>query len=162
MRTEDLILVSVDDHIVEPPSLAEYLKDHVPAKYKERVPRVIRRDDGTDAWLIEGQELATFGLNAVQGRPRESWGADPASFDQVRPGTFDVHERIRDMNVNGVLASLNFPSWPGLGGQFFVQNDDTEFVEVDDPRLQRLAHRRVVRRLPGPLHPARAVRLPAR
>ena len=52
MRTEDLILVSVDDHIVEPPSLAEYLKDHVPAKYKERVPRVIRRDDGTDAWLI--------------------------------------------------------------------------------------------------------------
>ncbi len=105
-------------------------KDHVPAKYKERVPRVIRRDDGTDAWLIEGQEIATFGLNAVQGRPRESWGADPASFDQVRPGTFDVHERIRDMNVNGVLASLNFPSWPGLGGQFFVQNDDTEFVEV--------------------------------
>src|SRR5450432_2747048 len=130
MRTEDLILVSVDDHIVEPPSLADYLKDHVPAKYKERVPRVIRRDNGTDAWLIEGQELATFGLNAVQGRPRESWGADPASFDQVRPGTFDVHERIRDMNVNGVLASLNFPSWPGLGGQFFVQNDDTEFVEV--------------------------------
>ena len=134
----------------------------MPAKFKERVPRVIRRDNGTDAWLIEGQELATFGLNAVQGRPRESWGADPASFDQVRPGTFDVHERIRDMNVNGVLASLNFPSWPGLGGQFFVQNDDTEFVEVDDPRLQRLAHRRVVWRLPRPLHPARAVRLPAR
>ncbi|HEY3671824.1 MAG TPA: amidohydrolase family protein [Acidimicrobiia bacterium] len=130
MRTEDLILVSVDDHIVEPPTLADYLADHVPAKYKERVPRVIHRDNGTDAWLIEGQELATFGLNAVQGRPRESWGADPASFDQVRPGTFDVHERIRDMNVNGVLASLNFPSWPGLGGQFFVQNDDREFVEV--------------------------------
>src|SRR5215207_2966352 len=130
MRTEDLILVSVDDHIVEPPSLAGYLKDHVPAKYKERVPRVIRRENGTDAWLIEGQEIATFGLNAVQGRPRDSWGSDPASFDQVRPGTFDVHERIRDMNVNGVLASLNFPSWPGLGGQFFVQNDDTEFVEV--------------------------------
>ena len=54
MRTEDLILVSVDDHIVEPPSLAEYLKDHVPAKFKERVPRVIRRDNGTDAWLIVG------------------------------------------------------------------------------------------------------------
>ncbi|HEX4529907.1 MAG TPA: amidohydrolase family protein [Acidimicrobiia bacterium] len=130
MRTEDLILVSVDDHVVEPPSLAEYLEDHVPAKFKARVPRVVRRENGTDAWLIEGQEIASFGLNAVQGRPRESWGADPASFDQVRPGTFDVHERIRDMNVNGVLASLNFPSWPGLGGQFFVQNDDTEFVEV--------------------------------
>ena len=28
------------------------------------------------------------------------------------------------MNVNGVLASINFPCWPGLGGQFFAQNDD--------------------------------------
>ena len=61
------------------------------------------------------------------------------------------------MNVNGVLASLNFPSWPGLGGQFFVQNDDTRVRRGDDPRLQRLAHPRVVRRLPGPLHPARAL-----
>ena len=87
MRTEDLILVSVDDHVVEPPSLAEYLKDHVPANYKERVPRVIRRENGTDAWLIEGQEIATFGLNAVQGRPRDSWGSDrmPAVW-QHRPG----------------------------------------------------------------------------
>jgi predicted TIM-barrel fold metal-dependent hydrolase len=123
-----MILVSVDDHIVEPPTLSDYLREHVPAKFAERVPHVIRRDDGTDAWLIEGNEISTFGLNAVQGRPREDWGSDPASFDQVRPGCFDVHERIRDMNANGVLASLNFASWPGLGGQFFTQNDDKEYV----------------------------------
>ncbi|MET0628948.1 MAG: amidohydrolase family protein, partial [Acidimicrobiia bacterium] len=128
MRTEDLILVSVDDHVVEPPSMNAYFKDHLPAKFKNRAPKVIRRDDGTDAWLIEGAELSTFGLNAVQGRPREDWGSDPANFDQVRPGCYDVHERIRDMNANGVLASINFPSWIGLGGQFFVQNDDKEFV----------------------------------
>jgi hypothetical protein len=105
MQTEDLILVSVDDHVVEPPSLGDFLADHVPAKYKSRVPRVIRRDDGTDAWLVEGKELSTFGLNAVQGRPPEDWGSDPANFDMVRPGCYDVHERIRDMNANGVLAS---------------------------------------------------------
>jgi predicted TIM-barrel fold metal-dependent hydrolase len=128
MRVEDLILVSVDDHIVEPPSMTEFLQERVPAKYCDRVPRVIRRDDGTDAWLIEGAEVATFGLNAVQGRPRENWGSDPASFDEVRPGTYDVHERVRDMNANGVLASLNFSSWPGLGGQFFNQGDDDEYV----------------------------------
>ena len=73
------------------------------------MPTVIRRDDGTDAWLIEGQEIASFGLNAVQGRPPENWGTDPANFDQVRPGTYDVHERIRDMNVNGVLALDQLP-----------------------------------------------------
>ena len=32
------------------------------------------------------------------------------------------------MDANGVLASLNFPSWPGLGGQFFLHNDDHDYV----------------------------------
>jgi predicted TIM-barrel fold metal-dependent hydrolase len=128
MRVEDLILVSTDDHVVEPPSLGDYFREALPQKFRDRAPRVIRRPDGTDAWSIEGKEIATFGLNAVQGRPRENWGKDPGSFDEVRPGTYDVHERVRDMNVNGVLASLNFPSWPGIGGQFFCQSDDMEFV----------------------------------
>jgi predicted TIM-barrel fold metal-dependent hydrolase len=128
MQLEDMILISTDDHVVEPPSLGDFVREHLPAKFKDRAPKVIRRDDGTDAWLIEGEEIATFGLNAVQGRPAANWGSDPASFDQVRPGCYDVHERIRDMNANGVLASLNFPSWPGIGGQFFMQNDDHDFV----------------------------------
>jgi len=128
VRVEDMILVSVDDHVVEPPSMTEFFEDRVPAKFKGRVPRVVRRADGTDAWLIEGQEITTFGLNAVQGRPPEDWGEDPANFDQVRPGCYDIHERVRDMDVNGVLASLCFSSWPGLGGQFFAQSDDTEYV----------------------------------
>src|SRR5215510_5246692 len=128
MDINDMILISVDDHVVEPPSMHEFFVDHLPAKYKERAPKVIRRDNGTDAWLIEGQEIATFGLNAVMGRDPTEWGYDPASFDQVRPGTYDVDQRVRDMDVNGVLAGMNFPSWPGNGGQFFVQNDDLEFV----------------------------------
>ena len=128
MRVDDLILISVDDHVVEPPSLGDYFRDHVSAKFKDRAPKVVRRGDGTDAWLIEGREIATFGLNAVQGRPKESWGLDPANFDEVRPGCYDVHERVRDMNANGVLASINFPSWPGLGGQVFAHSEDKEFV----------------------------------
>ena len=126
MRVEDLILVSVDDHVVEPPSLSDFFKDHVPAKYKDRVPRVIRRDNGTDAWLIEGKEISTFGLNAVQGRPREDWGTDPESFDEVRPGCYDVHERVRDMSAGGQLAGLNFPNWTGFSGQVLNQGPDRE------------------------------------
>jgi len=128
MRVEDLILVSVDDHVVEPPSMGEYFQDHLPTALRDRAPRVVRHADGSDAWLIDGREVATFGLNAVQGRPPENWGRDPGTFDEVRPGTYDVHQRVRDMDVNGVLASLNFPSWPGLGGQFFFGSSDTDYV----------------------------------
>src|ERR1700753_4261319 len=53
MKIEDLVLISTDDHVVEPPSVSEYFRDHVPAKFRDRVPRVIRRPDGSDAWLIE-------------------------------------------------------------------------------------------------------------
>src|SRR5258708_25975270 len=124
MRMEDLTLVSVDDRGVEAPSMSVFIRDHVPARFRDRAPRVVGRGDGSDAWLIEGQEIRTFGLNAVAGRPREDWGSDPDTFEHVRRGTYDVHERVRDMNVNGVLASLNFSSWPGLGGHVFVSVSD--------------------------------------
>jgi len=128
MKVEDMVLISVDDHVVEPPSLSDYFRDHVPAKFRDRVPRVIRRDDGTDAWLIEGKEISTFGLNAVQGRPREDWGSDPASFDQVRPGTYDIHERIKDMSAGGILSSMNFPSFPGFSGRLFAASADKDLA----------------------------------
>lgn len=128
MDMGDMILVSVDDHVVEPPSMADFMREHLPQKFKDRAPRVIRRQDGVDAWLIEGKEVTTFGLNAVAGRVPEEWGYDPGTFEQVRPGTYDVHERIRDMNANGVLASMNFSSWPGMAGQFFLQSSDEEFA----------------------------------
>jgi predicted TIM-barrel fold metal-dependent hydrolase len=63
-------------------------------------------------------------LNAVVGRPPEDYGMEPTAFDQLRRGTYDVHERVRDMNVNGVLASMCFPSFPGLCGALFARQQD--------------------------------------
>ena len=128
MDLNDMILISVDDHLVEPPSMSDYFADHFPAKYRDRVPRVITRDDGTDAWLIEGTQVDSFGLNAVAGRVREEWGMEPGNFTEVRKGTWDVHERVRDMDANGVLGSMCFSSWPGLGGQYFLQSGDRELA----------------------------------
>src|SRR4051812_46536678 len=105
MRTEDLILISVDDHVVEPPDLFE---GHLPARYRDVAPRTVRKDDGTDVWSYEGQELPNIGLNAVVGRPPDEYGIEPTSFADMRPGCFDIHARVADMNVNGVLGSLCF------------------------------------------------------
>ena len=38
MQPEDLILISVDDHIAEP---ADMFDAHVPARYRDRAPRVV-------------------------------------------------------------------------------------------------------------------------
>jgi hypothetical protein len=86
MQLEDMIMVSVDEHLVEPPSMTDYFLDHFPAKYRDRVPGVIRRADGTDAWLVEGKRAFDLGLNAVAGRVSEEWGNDPGCFEEVRDG----------------------------------------------------------------------------
>ena len=116
MRTEDLILVSVDDHVVEPPNV---FTDRLAAKYVDRAPRLITKDDGSNRWVFNGEEVANVALNAVAGRPEEELGIEPTSFDDIRKGTWDVDERVKDMDANGVLGSMCFPTFPQFCGQLF-------------------------------------------
>jgi predicted TIM-barrel fold metal-dependent hydrolase len=123
MQVEDLILVSVDDHVVEPPDLFE---GRLSKKAAELAPRVEKLGDGMDSWVFDGAPMPNVGLNAVAGRVPEEYGLDPTSFDQMRKGCYDIHERIRDMNVNGVLGSLNFPSLVGFAGTLFYTMEDKD------------------------------------
>jgi predicted TIM-barrel fold metal-dependent hydrolase len=118
MRIEDLVLVSVDDHVVEPPDVFER---HLASQYKDAAPKLVRKDSGIDVWAFQGMELPNIGLNAVAGRPPEEYAMDPTSFDQMRSGCYDVHDRIKDMNANGVLGSMCFPSFPQFTGQLFAR-----------------------------------------
>ena len=62
------------------------------------------------------------GFNAVVGRPVAEYGFEPARFDEMRRGAWDIHARVKDMDLNGVYASLNFPSFlPGFAGQRLQQ-----------------------------------------
>ena len=118
MQLEDLILVSVDDHLIEPASL---FADHIDAKYKSRAPRV-QHKNGTDSWTFEGTVYPSIGLNAVAGRPLEEYGMEPTSYEGMRKGCYDVDARIDDMNANGLLGSLCFPTFPGFAGTGFLRS----------------------------------------
>jgi len=122
---DDLIIVSVDDHLVEPPHMFD---GRLPARFADRAPRVITRDDGTEMWRFEGTEIPNFGLNAVSGRPQEEYGIEPTRFDEIRPGCFDVHARIDDMNAGGILGSMCFPSFPQFSGQIFANTEDKDLA----------------------------------
>jgi predicted TIM-barrel fold metal-dependent hydrolase len=123
MQLDDMIIVSVDDHVVEPPDLFER---HLPAKYADIAPHIVHKDNGTDVWQFEGMEVPNIGLNAVAGRPKDEYGIDPTSFEEIRDGCFDVEKRVMDMNANGLLGSLNFPSLPGFAGRLFGALDDKD------------------------------------
>jgi len=125
MHVDDLILVSVDDHLVEPPDLFE---GRTPAKYADRFPRVERREDGSDVWTFNGAVIPNVGLNAVAGRPKEEYGIEPTAFEEMRPGCYDITERVKDMNAGGVLGSMCFPSFPGFAGRLFAGAEDKDLA----------------------------------
>jgi len=128
MQMDDMILVSIDDHMIEPPDLFE---NHVPAKYKADMPKVVRNDQGVDEWHFQGSATSTpFGMAATVGWPKEEWGFNPGSYQELRPGCFDVHQRVRDMDANGVLASLNFPTMAGFSARTFNEGEDKELALV--------------------------------
>jgi predicted TIM-barrel fold metal-dependent hydrolase len=117
MNMEDMILVSVDDHAIEPPNA---FAKHMPAKYKGREPKT-QNIKGRDVWMFEGRAWGYMGLNSVVGRPKEEYGMEPLSYDHMRRGTWDIKARVEDMNANGVLGSICFPTFPGFAGQKFQQ-----------------------------------------
>jgi len=100
-------VVSVDDHLIEPPDLFE---GRLPARLADEAPRVVEQANGSQAWIFEGRLYPNVGLNAVVGRPKESWTLDPARFDEMRPGCFDIKARLEDMDLAGIWASVCFPS----------------------------------------------------
>ena len=121
MNKDDLILISVDDHICEP---ADMFDAHVPDKYREYAPRVVEEGGGVIQWWYGDVRGRQLGLNAVAGKPREFFNLEPLRYEHMRAGCYDVDERVRDMNAGGVLASLNFPNFTGFSGQVLNQGPD--------------------------------------
>jgi len=108
-------IISADDHIVEPPDTFE---GRVPKHLADRAPKVVEKADGSEVWVYDGEELPNIGFNSVVGRPVSEYGFEPVRFSEMRRGAWDIDARVADMDLNGVYASLNFPSFlPGFAGQ---------------------------------------------
>lgn len=116
-------VISVDDHLVEPPGLFE---GRLPSRFAEQAPRVVDAAGGGQEWVYDGQVFKQLGLNAVVGHARrEDWTFEPTRFDEMRRGCYDIHARIADMDIDGVWASVGFPSMiTGFCGTVFSRTSD--------------------------------------
>lgn len=133
-------IISVDDHIIEPPDV---FKGRLPKKLQERAPRVERRrvvgmkpvgvasgfeytfgDEGapTDLWFFEdlvyGYSRVSVLLQDSDNTPEERT-VSGVCFEEMRPGCYDPKARLLDMDMNGVERSLCFPQMPRFCGQIF-------------------------------------------
>jgi predicted TIM-barrel fold metal-dependent hydrolase len=117
-------IISVDDHLCEPPDMFE---GRLPAKFADRAPKVVEQDDGSQVWVYEDTVFPNIAVNAIAGLPKERWGYEPVRFDEIRKGTYDIDARIADMDLAGISASLCFPSQiAGFGGVTFAHSKDPQ------------------------------------
>jgi predicted TIM-barrel fold metal-dependent hydrolase len=136
-------IVSVDDHVIEP---AHVFQRWLPEKYREAGPKVKRlgiakttfhggsnfqfefADDAppADIWFYEDLIFPLRRNIAAVGYPREEMTMDTITYEQMRPGCFDPKERLKDMDVNWVDASLCFPTFPRFCGQTFTEAKDKD------------------------------------
>jgi predicted TIM-barrel fold metal-dependent hydrolase len=134
-------IISVDDHLLEPPDLFDRW---LPRKYKDRAPKVVRsgiRGDfwtemamdpegrPTDWWIYEDMQFPLCRNLAASGFPRDEMGMEGITFDEMRPGCYDPKARIADMDLNWVEASMSFPGgFPRFCGQGFLERHDKELA----------------------------------
>ena len=76
-------VISVDDHVVEPPHLFE---EYMQPKLRELGPQLIETERGHQIWAFEGATYSQVGMNAVAGRKPETVSLEPFRFDQMRRG----------------------------------------------------------------------------
>jgi len=127
VNIDDMILVSIDDHVVEP---LDMFDGHVPKKWADYAPKVVVDEKGIDRWMYRDRPTGVTGLNAVVSWPAEEWGYDPAGYAEMRPAVYDVHDRVRDMDANGVLTSMCFPTFAGFSAGHLAHVKDEITVAV--------------------------------
>jgi len=144
-------IISVDDHIVEPPDLWQRW---LPQRFRGRGPRVVPgpwemvseavtprafksgwtafrvalEGPVTDWWVYEDLRTGTLIGNAAAGLAPEQIVPGPIRYQDMRPGCYDVKARLADMDRNHVERSLCFPTFPRFCGQTFLNARDKELA----------------------------------
>jgi predicted TIM-barrel fold metal-dependent hydrolase len=119
-------LISVDDHVLEPPGVWQ---DRLPSGVRDRAPRLVI-EDGSQVWTYEGRRMPVEGLAAVAGKDKTEYSSTANHYDQMRPGCYDPVARARDMDLDRVLASMCFPSFPRFCGQVFLEATDKDLARM--------------------------------
>ena len=115
-------LISVDDHIIEPPDT--WIK-RASTKDRDRVPRV-ERINGVDTWVYEQSHSTVFGILVAAHQAPDQYTPTPVNYEDMPEAYYNPTARLVDMDKDRVLASLNFPFFPRFCGQAFAEAKDKD------------------------------------
>jgi predicted TIM-barrel fold metal-dependent hydrolase len=121
-------IISADTHILEPPDI---WKNHLPAKYQEHAPKLVKDHEGGDAWQFAVGDPDPIGLVSTPGKKFEEFRWHGIRYDDIRPGCYNGKERIRDMDIDGIDAEITFPPQRTIGHWLGNPDPDLSLAGVD-------------------------------
>lgn len=142
-------MISVDDHVLEPPDL---WTEAMPAHLRDRAPHVDRLFGGmvfeggdlsrpvfkedpdhpegrwVDIWVYDDLRWPLTAGFAAVGLEQDLPFSTPISYDEVDPSCYEQAARLASMERNGCEGSLCFPTMPRFCGQHFLEREDKDFA----------------------------------
>jgi predicted TIM-barrel fold metal-dependent hydrolase len=123
----DYPILDADAHVNEPPNLWQ---DGVPAKWRERAPRVVSTERG-DVWEFDGgREKWPVGLTATAGQSYFQFGPMGQSYATMRRGSFDRDARLADLDADGIWAQVLYPSVTLKGARIYSKERELQLACV--------------------------------
>ncbi len=117
----DYPIIDSDAHVNEPPELWQ---ERVASRLKTRAPKVMHTENG-DVWSFDnGKKLRPLGLTATAGMSYLQFKASGLRYEEIRPGSFNTAERLKDLDADGLYAQILYPSVTLAGARTY--SDDRE------------------------------------
>jgi uncharacterized protein len=117
------MFVSADDHVLEPPDLwTSRLSSN---RWGERIPHLERGADGTEHWIVDGQNFPLLGGGSVGACVKDP-NYTPQRWQDVPGICYQPGERLAAMNTDGAAYSVLYPMVAGIAGEVFSRIRDAE------------------------------------
>lgn len=123
----DYPIIDSDAHVNEPPQLWQ---ERVAAKWRDRAPRVETTERG-DIWVFDnGREKWPMGLTCTAGQSVFQLSPFGATYETIRPGSFETNARLADMDADGIYAQVLYPSVTLRGAAIYSQEREIQLACV--------------------------------
>ena len=105
----DKPIISADSHITEPPDM---YKGRVAGKYADLMPKLVRRSEGGEVYVIEGMaDPFPITLTSSAGKRGPALAeVFKTNLADCHPGGWDPKHRLADQDRDGIAAEVIYPS----------------------------------------------------
>jgi len=103
-------VVDADGHILEPLDLWDH---YIDPKFRDRAPRIVRTETGTEQLIMDEHTVGNgrLGIGRIGAvGARQGIVSNTMEYKDGKPGGFDPHKRIPDMDLDGIDAAFLYPS----------------------------------------------------